>query len=128
VLALWVAALIVAGPVGNFPIDDDFSTAEPVKTLVIDHGRFVTAWFSAMTLVTQVVWASPFVAVAGFSFNVLRMSTIILTAIGLVGLWRLALQCGLPRATAVFVTAAVALNPVVFLLTNSFMTDVPFAA
>lgn len=117
----------MAWPAGNFPIDDDWSFAAVVKTVTVGHGRFALPWFAEMPLITHIAWASLFVTIAGFSFDTLRLSTIALTALGLVGLWILSLRCGLTRTSAAFVTAAFAMSPAVFQLTNSFMTDVPFA-
>jgi hypothetical protein len=96
--------------------------------MTVDHGRFALPWFAEMPLITHVGWASLCVWIAGFSFETLRLSTILLTGFGVIGLWLLALRCGLSRASAAFVTCAFALNPSVFLFTNTFMTDVPFAA
>ncbi|MBP8274144.1 MAG: hypothetical protein KAY59_06900, partial [Acidobacteria bacterium] len=58
VIAIWVVALLIAWPVGNFPIDDDFSHSGPVRAMLVDGGRFEMPWFSAMTLVTHVLWAT----------------------------------------------------------------------
>lgn len=85
-----MVALLIAWPVGNFPIDDDFSHSGPVRRAPVDGGRFEMPWFSAMTLVTHVLWATPFALVAGFLYDVLRVSTLVLALAGIIGFWKFA--------------------------------------
>jgi hypothetical protein len=58
----------------------------------------------------------------------LRLSTLLLGAVALYTVYSLALDAGTCRAAALLATATVAVNPVFFQLSNTFMTDVRFIA
>ncbi len=126
-LIVWAVALVITHPIGNFPIDDDWCFAQSAQTLA-SHGDLRLPWCAEATLVTHVAWGGLFVSLSHFSFNVLRLSTYAIAALGMIAVWQLVVEVGGSAGTATLATAAFAFNPVVFLLTNTFMTDVPFAA
>lgn len=122
-----IALLAVARPFGEFPINDDWSYAWSVRQLC-ERGELRLGPWVAMTLVGQVIWAWPFAAVAGFSFTALRLSTIAASLIAILGFHALALRDGGRRDTAAAAAVLLAVNPIFFFLSTTFMTDVPFVA
>jgi hypothetical protein len=124
---VWLALGLLANPTGEFPLDDDWSYARAVESLVRD-GRFELTGFTAMPLVAQIAWGALFCVPFGFSFTALRVSTWML---GLVGLWAtygLMRTLRPPRVLALVGTLVLAANPLYFVLAMTFMTDVPFVA
>jgi hypothetical protein len=81
-----------------------------------------------MTLIAQVGWGALFSLPFGFSFLALRLSTVVLGAIGLVAVYAIARELGAARRLALVGAAAVGVNPLYLSLSLSFMTDVPFTA
>ena len=69
-----------------------------------------------------------FCAVFGFSFAVLRASTLVLAAVGCTALYALLRELGRRPAVSLLASLTLAASPTFFLLSASFMTDVPFAA
>jgi hypothetical protein len=72
---IFVASIIVVNPLGNFPLNDDWSFARAVQNLV-ERGDWRPTGFTSMPLITQSLWGTTFCLLAGFSFNALRFSTL----------------------------------------------------
>lgn len=81
-----------------------------------------------MTFISQALWGALFCIPRGFSFTALRFSTLTLSLVGIVGFYVLMRQLRSTRPVAIIGTLLLAFNPVYFALSNSFMSDVPFAA
>lgn len=124
-VAIFVLCELIVFPTGNFPLNDDWSYAKSVLALVNDHKLDLGQW-PAMTLLTHLVWGGLFTKVFGFSFFVLRLSTIISSLIGLLVLNKLVFRISGKPHTAFIASLVLLLNPFYFNLTNTFMTDVNF--
>ncbi len=73
--SLWVASLFVVNPIGDFPLNDDWSFGLAVKNL-LQTGEFHPTGWTSMPLITQTLWGALFCLPGGFSFNALRFSTL----------------------------------------------------
>ena len=125
VVAIWAVALAAAAPIGDFPINDDWSWALAVRALALEHTWRLTD-FTGMPLATQMIWGSLFAQAGGFSFNTLRVSTLVMALLGVVGTYRLVRVSGGSRYLAGVSALALAISPLFFALSVTFMTDVPF--
>lgn len=125
--SLWVVSLIIVNPSGAFPLNDDWSYALTVKHL-LESGSFRPTGFTSMPLIANVLWGSLFCLPAGFSFNALRLSTLTLSILGILGTYLLMRNVSQPRWFAAIVALTLGFNPIYYSMSNTFMTDVPFAA
>ena len=127
--AIWVAACFLVDPRGNFPLNDDWSYAAAVRTL-LDHHRLELTDFTSMPLVAQVLWGALFCLPFGFSFDALRVSTLVLGLVGVVSTYALVrtVAVSADRSIAWLCGLVILVNPVYLCLAHSFMTDVPFFA
>ncbi len=113
---------IIVSPFGNFPLNDDWCYAIPVRDLVKGLPLKLVNWGS-MTLVTQLIWGFIFSKFFGFSFFVLRLSVLSLHVVACMVLYKLITRNS--NATlGLFLTLFYVFNPLVLSLSNSFMTDV----
>jgi 4-amino-4-deoxy-L-arabinose transferase-like glycosyltransferase len=122
---LW-AVLFAVVPPGHqdFPLNDDWAYAKGAFAFARGEGVHYQGWAS-MPLLGQWLWALPFVRLLGESHVALRLSTIVLGGLGVAAFFDLLRQeAGLPPRRAAFTAAALALNPLFFLLAGTFMTDV----
>lgn len=125
IISIWIILLLVSDVKGNFPLNDDWSYSYSVKTL-LETGRIqLTGWVS-MPIITQVLWGAFFTTLFGFSFEILRLSTIILGLAGIICTYHLFNEVTRSSYLKFIATLLVAVNPIYFLLSSSFMTDVPF--
>jgi hypothetical protein len=125
-VAAWGLMAVVINPVGDFPLNDDFVYALPVQWLV-EEGRLGTIYQNA-AFFTQMVWGVLWAYLCGFSYTVLRLSTLVAGAVGLGATYLVGRELGLSRALAAVVAGLLATNPVFVSLAYTFMTDVPFLA
>lgn len=123
---LWLPVIALVNPVGEFPMNDDWGYARVVQHLV-ETGEYHPGDWPVMTLFTQVLWGGLFAGIFGFSFTILRISTLILAVVGTYGIYRESLHLGRDTFWAIMAAATLALNPLFFNLSFTFMTDVPFA-
>ena len=113
-------------PVGDFPLINNWVYAFAVKS-VLETGHFQFLPFSSSANVgPQVYWGALFCLPFGFSFTALRVSTLTLGMFGVTTLYLLIRELGGDRRTAMLGALVLAVNPLYFGLSNSFMTDVPF--
>jgi hypothetical protein len=108
----------------DFPLNDDWAFARGAfrfaQGLGIDYG----GWES-MPQLGQWLWACPFVRLFGESHAALRLSTVLLSWVGLAAFYDLLRQQAIAPGRAALATATLASYPLFFLLQGTFMTDVP---
>ena len=127
VILMWAVPLVALRPLQNTPFIDDWTYAWSVEHLLRTGELKILDWAVSQN-VAQVLWGALFCAPFGFSFTALRLSTWVASLAGLVGLYTLLRELGARRADTLVGVALVAFYPVYFMLSFSFMTDVPFVA
>jgi hypothetical protein len=124
-ILIWVLAVILINPIGNFPLDDDWRYGKTVKHL-LESGVYELADDGAPSLFAQVIWGTLFCLPFGFSFTALRFSTLVLGLAGVIAIYGILREMGVKKALSFHGALLVAVNPIYFLLSNTFMTDIPF--
>ncbi len=124
-LILWIIAIIIINPLGDFPITDDFSYTSTVKTLY-DTGKFIPNDFTSMTLLSH-AWLGYFYSlIFGFSIEKLRLLVASLGFLGIVFFYLTAIELEINRKIILFSSLLIMFNPVFLHFSLSFMTDIPF--
>lgn len=126
-LLAYLLPLLLVSPLADYPLIDDWNHALSVRRL-IERGELRIADWTATTLVFQVLWGGLFAKVFGFSFTTLRFATLTLSFAGSAGLYALCREYGVRRSWALLGALTLWLNPIVFGLSYTFMSDVPFLA
>jgi len=126
VLPLALAAYAIANPIGDFPLNDDWAWSRDVQNVLAGEWSY-TGWES-MFLLPQILWGALVSKIFGFDHTVLRLSTIFLSLAGLWFLYETALVLTKDKAISTVCALLYLFNPIQFLLSNTFMTDVPFMA
>ena len=126
-LVAWTAAALLVDPRANVPLIDDWLYAASVERLLRVGSLHVGAWSSTVPIV-QIAWGTLAALIGGFSHTVLRVSTLVTAAAGLLAYLGLLRALDLDPARALLGVATLALYPVWFVLSFTFMTDVPFVA
>ncbi len=125
--AAWLLAIALVNPQGDFPLNDDWAYGRNVYHLV-QEGRLQFSDWPAMTLIAQVLWGAAWAEAFGFSFTVLRWSSLALGGAGLLAFYAALREMGADRRLAVGSALLLGFNPLYFSLSFTFMTDVPFLA
>lgn len=127
IFLIWGGSLAIVNPFGDFPLNDDWASAQTVKHL-LETGNYLPSPWMAMSLVTNILWGALFCLPAGFSFIALRLSTLTISLIGLAGVYWLGKELKLPRSFCIVAALTLGFNPIYYTLSTTFMTDVPFTA
>lgn len=123
---IWVFLIFIVNPIGDFPLNDDWRYAFPVKSL-FENGYISVSDDFAPSIVLQVLWGTLFCWLNDeFSFTILRFSTLILGFAGSYFFYRILCSLGTNAKSACFGALFLTLHPLYFQLSFSFMTDVPF--
>jgi 4-amino-4-deoxy-L-arabinose transferase-like glycosyltransferase len=109
------------------PIVDDWTYAWSVEHFLHTGELRMLEW-SAHYPLAQILWGAAFSWLWGFSFPALRLSTLVLAWAGLCAFFLTLRELGIKPALAGLGTLLLWCNPVVFVLSHSFMTDVPFVS
>jgi hypothetical protein len=95
---------------------------------VLQTGELRVLEWSAHYPLAQILWGALFSRLFGFSFAALRCSTLVLAWAGLLTFYGTLRELGIRPFLAGLGTLMLWSNPVVFVLSHSFMTDVPFVS
>jgi hypothetical protein len=126
VLVYCFAAILIQ-PFANFPFHDDWTYAWSVEHLLKTGELRVLDW-SAHYPFAQILWGTLFCLPYGFSFSALRLSTVVLAWLGALALYGTLREIGRTRGESLLATFVLVMNPAIFVLNFSFMTDVPFVS
>jgi hypothetical protein len=118
--------LLVYTPV-EVPIIDDWTYAWSVERFLHTRELRMLEW-SAHYPLAQILWGALFSRLFGFSFAVLRLSTLVLAWAGLLAFYGTLRELEIRPLLAGLGTLMLWCNPVLFVLSHSFMTDVPFVS
>jgi len=128
-LALLIAVVLfcipLVNPRGDFPLNDDWAYGLTARFLAA-HGAFRPTDWGSMTLLTNAAWGALFCPGGSCSFTALRASTLCVSLCGGAASYALVAIMGGARPMALVAGLAAAFNPLYFLLSYTFMTDVLF--
>jgi hypothetical protein len=124
-LVVWAVAIALVDPRADVPLIDDWTYAASVERIVAGHGFTVSSWSSTFPA-AQIWWGALFAAAGGFSYTALRISTLVLAVAGTLALLGLLRALGIRAAPALLGALTFAIYPAAFVLSFTFMTDVPF--
>jgi hypothetical protein len=125
-IVLGAAAVVAAiGVRGDFPLNDDWSYAWAARTLCHEGHLRLLPWTGASVL-AQIAYGAGVCRLFGFSFTVLRASTLVLATVGVLAWHALLRRIGVRGAMLAVATVVLALDPLYVNLAFTFMTDVPF--
>ena len=121
------ALVAVLSPFHNTPVQDDWDYARTVQ-LLLRTGTFQRSEIAQATELFSALWGSAFARLLGFSFDTLRLSTLVLSAASLLIFYALLGELGFSGARRIAGAATLLACPLFVFLSFSFMTDVPALA
>lgn len=121
----FVLTVLFVNPIREMAILDDWAYADTTKYLLDTNTYKLHDWLTA-NIPFQAYWGGFFALIGGYSFSTLRISTLVLSLLGLIAFYHLAKEHGLNRIQAGILTLAFLSNYLYLLLSFSFMSNVPF--
>ena len=122
--AVAALSILFTLPFAEVSLNDDWSFAYTTK-IFAETGRFTFNGWSTALLGVQAIWGAMWIKLFGFSFTVLRLSTLPISAGAAVLLYALHRHAGLRPSLSLFGTLFVLLSPIYLPVAASFMSDVP---
>jgi hypothetical protein len=122
---LMFAAMFMAYSSAAVPLIDDWIYAWSVRHFLKTGALRILEW-STTYPIAQILWGALWSELFGFSFAVLRLSTLLLAWAGLIAFFLTLRELQIRPLPAALGTFVLLCNPVLFMLSHSFMTDVPF--
>lgn len=106
----------------NYPIDDDWSYIKAAETFHTTGEMKFTPW-TAMSLTFQVWWGTCFTKLFGYSIEMLRVSTLAISLLGLIFIYLLLRELEYNWQTCFLAVLLILFNPFSFPLNFTFFTD-----
>ena len=123
-IGLFLLQFFFVSPIGEFALNDDWVQADTVRHLT-EAGEWRVMPYAGATFHALVGYGSFFTSMFGFSFTVLRISTLILMLTTIVVSFLLFEKITKNKKLSFVGTLLLWLNPIVYNLSFTFMTDVP---
>jgi hypothetical protein len=111
----------------NVPFHDEWTYAWSVEHF-LKTGKLEVLDWSIHYPFAQILWGALFCLPFGFSLSALRVSTVVLAWLGALALYGTLRELERARSESLIATLVLICNPVFFVLSFSFMTDVPFVS
>ncbi|MGQ0805188.1 MAG: ArnT family glycosyltransferase [Actinomycetota bacterium] len=127
VVAVYALSCVVVPVRTNVSVSDDWVYIRQAHDLAF-HGDLHVPDQAAANAVFDIVWGAAFARVLGSAFWVLRLSSIVLTLAGGFAFYWLCRRLGADRTLSGLATGLFLFNPLVYVLTFTFMTDAHFMA
>ena len=126
IVLISVLPVLILRPFQNTPFIDDWSFAWSVQHL-LQHGNLKVLEYSHMN-VAQILWGALFCLPFGFSFSALRLSTWVASVVCLLGVYFTLREFNVSRRDSLIGVGVLAVYPIYFILSFTFMTDIPCLA
>lgn len=125
-IIIWLFCILLVNPIGDFPLNDDWAYGLNAYALATENQFSFSAWSEVLTLIAHTLWGTLFCKIFGFSFTVLRCSTLVLGGVGILATYHFLHEGGMVKKHAFYATLLVLFNPFFFCLSFTYMTDVNF--
>lgn len=125
IFLVYCVAELITVPIGEFPLNDDWSYFKAVESFHL-RGEVNFGSWPAMTLFTHVLWGTLFTKVFGLSFFVLRISNIVSALIGVLFLKKLIEEISTNKIMGLLAALVLLFNPIYYNVANTYLTDVNF--
>jgi hypothetical protein len=121
---LTAACILLVHPFADVPFGDDFSYTQTALDFVrIGHFAY-NGWATAM-LGWQTLWGALFIKLYGFSFNIVRLSTLPISMASVYLLHQILVRFGVGARDAILGCLTLGLSPLFFMIATTYLTDVP---
>jgi hypothetical protein len=121
-IIIFLTTYILINPLGNFLINDEWFYVKAVYNF--NFSNFKLDPLITPSLIGQIFYTNILISIFGFSFNLLKITTIFLSIFSSILLYLLFIELSFKKIYAFFVSLIFFFNPLFFYLSFGFMTDV----
>ncbi|MBT3538891.1 hypothetical protein HOF40_03520 [Candidatus Parcubacteria bacterium] len=124
IVLLFLGQFLFINPIGEFALNDDWVHTEILKHWS-DTGEFRMSPYAGPTFYMPILYGTALIKTFGFSFSILRISTLFLALGSLLAFFFLLNKTNNKPHINILVVLALWLNPIFYNLSFTFMTDIP---
>ncbi|HAT03547.1 MAG TPA: hypothetical protein DCS29_02095 [Candidatus Magasanikbacteria bacterium] len=124
IIILFLGQFLFISPIGEFALNDDWVHTEIMKHWV-DSGEFRMSTYAGPTFYVPILYGAALTKIFGFSFSILRISTLILALGTLLTFNFLLYKLNHKPHINLLIVLALWFNPIFYNLSFTFMTDIP---
>jgi hypothetical protein len=124
IILIFLSQFLFISPVGEFALNDDWVHTDILKHWV-DTGDFRMNPFAGPTFYIPILYGAGLTKLFGFSFTVLRISTLFFALLTLLVLFFFLNRVTNKPHLNFFIVLSLWLNPIFYSLSFTFMTDIP---
>lgn len=121
---LFLLQFIFVNPIGEFALNDDWVHTDVLKHW-IDTGEFRMPPYAGPTFYVPILYGAGLTKIFGFSFTLLRISTLILALATFILFYKFLMRVSDKPTLNFALTLALWFNPIFYNMTFTFMTEVP---
>lgn len=122
---IFLITIILINPKGNFPLNDDWVYAHPIKSLLDNNQLHFYEWTGPI-LIFQVFYGFVVSKITGLSFNFLRLSTLLFSFLSVIIFYLLSIKVKKNKLLILLSLATLFFNPIFLNTSLTFLTDIPF--
>lgn len=127
ILGAFAVSAMIVPTMTDIATTDDWGYTRSVEIL-IEEGTLKIFPVVAATAVGQVLWGALFALIFGMSLGVMRLSTVVMAALGGIAIYAILRMLGVSKSRSALGMGVWLFNPLTFALSFSFMTDPHFSA
>jgi 4-amino-4-deoxy-L-arabinose transferase-like glycosyltransferase len=125
-VAVFVLIALFVNPLREALTEDDSWLYAQTAQRFANEGTYRLHSYATANMPVQIYWSAALSKLFGFSLVTLRLSTLVLSCLGLLAFYGLLRDLGLTHARAVGLALVYLCNPYALIFSYSFMTDVQF--
>ena len=121
-----VLAIVLVNPLREALTPDDSRAYAFSVQHFLETGENKLHDWASVNMPVQICWVALLAKVFGYSFTILRLSTLVLFLVAIVSFYYMLRDFGTDDVQAALFTAAIASTSIIFFLSFTFQTDVQF--
>lgn len=125
IIIVFVVIILLINPRGNFPLNDDWVHGHTVQNLLYEH-KLDFYEFTGPILIAQTFYGFIISLLSGFSYNFLRLSTLLLSILAIIIFYFILKKNKVDKKINLFACLLFLFNPILINTSFTFLTDVPF--
>ena len=125
IIAIFMVVVLLVNPHGNFPLNDDWVYGHTVQSLLYDH-KLDFYEFTGPILIAQTFYGFIISFFTGFSYNFLRLSTLLFSISAVILLYLILEKNNVDKKINLFACLLFLFNPIFINTSFTFLTDMPF--
>jgi len=122
--SLFILATVLVNPMGNFPLNDDWTHTWAIANYLKTNNFIYPAWLSSH-MHLPIIYGLVLSKIFGFSFTLLRFTNIFFSFLTLIIFFNICQEFKVKKVLSFLLTLVFFFNPLFFNLTYTFMGDIP---